>query len=241
MELKSEKETNQLLRQTFISIDFLRDETTISSLHYLLSTTINRKDRSKLFRVYVTEQFVQIVHMNTQDRRITKTRKAIYQAFLHLLNQKDYEAITVQEIIDLADVGRSTFYSHYESKELLLDELCQKLFHHLFERAEHLSPQDYLAHIFQHFKKNQDHVTSLLLSKNDYFIRQLRKELEHDVYPMVADELIKSHPTLPHSYLKHLVVSHFIETLSWWLKKGKSYTEQEVIQFYLEILKVGSN
>ena len=241
MELKSEKETNQLLRQTFISIDFLRDETTISSLHYLLSTTINRKDRSKLFRVYVTEQFVQIVHMNTQDRRITKTRKAIYQAFLHLLNQKDYEAITVQEIIDLADVGRSTFYSHYESKELLLDELCQKLFHHLFERAEHLSPQDYLAHIFQHFKKNQDHVTSLLLSKNDYFIRQLRKELEHDVYPMVADELIKAHPTLPHSYLKHLVVSHFIETLSWWLKKGKSYTEQEVIQFYLEILKVGSN
>ncbi len=50
--------------------------------------------------MYVTEQFVQIVHMNTQDR----TRKAIYQAFLHLLNQKDYEAITVQEIIDLADV-----------------------------------------------------------------------------------------------------------------------------------------
>ena len=241
MELKSEKETNQLLRQTFISIDFLRDETTISSLHYLLSNTINRKDRGKLFRLYVTEQFVRSVHMTAQDRRITKTRKAIYQAFLQLLNQKDYEAITVQEIIDLADVGRSTFYSHYESKELLLDELCQKLFHHLFERAEHLSPQDYLAHIFQHFKKNQDHVTSLLLSKNDYFIRQLRKELEHDVYPMVADELIKAHPTLPHSYLKHLVVSHFIETLSWWLKKGKSYTEQEVIQFYLEILKVGTN
>ena len=90
-------------------------------------------------------------------------------------------------------------------------------------------------------KKNQDHVTSLLLSKNDYFIRQLQKELEHDVYPMIADELIKSHPTIPQSYLKHLVVSHFIETLSWWLKKGKSYTEQEVIQFYLEILKVGSN
>ena len=240
MELKSEKETNQLLRQTFISIDFLRDETTISSLHYLLSNTINRKDRGKLFRLYVTEQFVRSVHMTAQDRRITKLESHL-SCFLHLLNQKDYEAITVQEIIDLADVGRSTFYSHYESKELLLDELCQKLFHHLFERAEHLSPQDYLAHIFQHFKKNQDHVTSLLLSKNDYFIRQLRKELEHDVYPMVADELIKAHPTLPHSYLKHLVVSHFIETLSWWLKKGKSYTEQEVIQFYLEILKVGSN
>ena len=51
--------------------------------------------------MYVTEQFVQSVHMTTQDRRITKTRKAIYHAFLHLLNQKDYETITVQEIIDL--------------------------------------------------------------------------------------------------------------------------------------------
>ena len=184
--------------------------------------------------MYVTEQFVHSVHMTAQDRRITKTRKAIYHAFLHLLNEKDYDIITVQEIIDRADVGRSTFYSHYESKELLLDELCQKLFHHLFERDDQLSPQDYLAHIFQHFKKNQDHV-------NDYFIRQLKKELEHDVYPMIADELIQAHPNIPHSYLKHLVVSHFIETLSWWLKKGKSYTEQEVIQFYLEILKVGSN
>ena len=122
--------------------------------------------------------------MTTQDRRITKTRKAIYQAFLHLLNQKDYESITVQEIIDLADVGRSTFYSHYESKELLLDE--------------------------------------------------------HDVYPMVADELIKAHPTIPHSYLKHLVVTNFIETLSWWLKKGASYSEQEVVQFYSEILHANS-
>lgn len=178
--------------------------------------------------------------MTAQDRRITKTRKAIYNAFLQLLNLKDYETITVQEIIDLADVGRSTFYSHYESKELLLDELCQKLFHHLFERNNQLSPQDYLAHIFQHFKKNQDHVTSLLLSKNDYFIRQLHKELEHDVYPMLADELIQAHPNIPHSYLKHLVVTNFIETLSWWLKNGKSYTGQEVVQFYLEILHANS-
>ena len=81
----------------------------------------------------------------------------------------------------------------------------------------------------------------ILLSKNDYFIRQLRKELEHDVYPMVADELIQSHPNIPHSYLKHLVITNFIETLTWWLKKGKSYSEQEVVQFYLEILNVASN
>ena len=188
----------------------------------------------------VNEQFVQIVHMTTQDRRITKTRKAIYTAFLQLLNQKNFESITVQEIIDLADVGRSTFYSHYESKELLLDELCRYLFHHLFEREGHFTTEDYLAHIFLHFQKNQDHVTSLLFSKNDYFLRQLHKELEHHVYPMVADDLQEAYPNIPASYLQHFVVTNFIETLTWWLKKGKSYTEDQVVRFYLDVIEMTS-
>ena len=69
------------------------------------------------------------------------------------------------------------------------------------------------SHIsFLHFQKNQDHVTSLLFSKNDYFLRQLHKELEHHVYPMLADELKEAHTNLPTSYLQHLVVSNFIET-----------------------------
>ena len=190
--------------------------------------------------MYVTEQFVQIVHMSTQDRRITKTRKAIYAAFLQLLNQKNFETITVQEIIDLADVGRSTFYSHYESKELLLDELCRYLFHHLFEREENINIEAYLTHIFLHFKKNQDHVTSLLFSKNDYFLRQLQKELEHHVYPMVAEDLRVSYPNIPSSFLKHFVVTNFIETLTWWLKKGKSYKEDQVVRFYLGVIEMKS-
>ncbi len=190
--------------------------------------------------MFVTEQFVQIVHMTAQDRRITKTRKAIYAAFLQLLNQKNFETITVQEIIDLADVGRSTFYSHYESKELLLDELCRYLFHHLFERVGNLTIEEYLTHIFSHFKKNQDHVTSLLFSKNDYFLRQLQKELEHHVYPMIAKDLQVSYPKIPASYLKHFVVSNFIETLTWWLKKGKSYKEDQVVRFYLDVMEMKS-
>ena len=66
------------------------------------------------------------------DRRVKKSRAAIYQAFLTLLNQKSYESLTVQEIIDLADVGRSTFYAHFETKEALLEEMCQDLFQHTF-------------------------------------------------------------------------------------------------------------
>ena len=90
------------------------------------------------------------------------------------------------------------------------------------------------------FQKNQDHITSLLFSKNDYFLRQLHKELEHHVYPMLADELKEAHTNLPTSYLQHLVVSNFIETLTWWLKKGKSYKEDQVVGFYLDVMETNS-
>ena len=200
-------------------------------LSFVLSNKIQRKDRSKLSAMFSSEQFVSSVYMPKRDRRVSKTKKAIYQAFLQLLNDKGYDATTVQDIIDLADVGRSTFYCHYESKELLLDELCRYLFHHLFEREGHFTTEDYLAHIFLHFQKNQDHVTSLLFSKNDYFLRQLHKELEHHVYPMLADELKEAHTNLPTSYLQHLVVSNFIETLTGGSKKDKTLHTRKLSSF----------
>ena len=76
----------------------------------------------------------------------------------------------VQDVIDKADVGRSTFYAHYASKEALLEELCHDLFHHLFTGREGSDVTVLLAHIFKHFRTNQDRVASLLLSRNTYFL-----------------------------------------------------------------------
>ena len=58
------------------------------------------------------------------DRRQKKTREAIFNAFCELLSKKRYEQITVGEIIERADVGRATFYAHFETKDFLLKELC---------------------------------------------------------------------------------------------------------------------
>ncbi|MCR4961985.1 MAG: TetR/AcrR family transcriptional regulator [Lachnospiraceae bacterium] len=73
------------------------------------------------------------------DRRQRKTRKAIFDAFTKLLEDRSYSNITVQEIIDEADISRSTFYSHFETKDELLRELCTEIFEHVF--SDHISKE----------------------------------------------------------------------------------------------------
>src|SRR5881392_4040203 len=54
------------------------------------------------------------------DRRVQKTRTLLHKALMSSILEKKYESVTVQEILDRANVGRSTFYMHYRDKDQLL-------------------------------------------------------------------------------------------------------------------------
>src|SRR5262245_63211196 len=54
------------------------------------------------------------------DRRVQRTRKLLQDALMALILEKGYEAVTIQDIIDRANVGRSTFYAHFLDKQQLL-------------------------------------------------------------------------------------------------------------------------
>lgn len=75
------------------------------------------------------------------DRRVQRTHKQLQQALIELIDKHDYDAITVQEIVDRADVGRTTFYEHYRSKDDLFmscHEAVVSEFHHIHSHPESL-------------------------------------------------------------------------------------------------------
>lgn len=66
--------------------------------------------------------------INPNDPRARRTRRFLQQAFLELLKQKDFASISVQDIVDKAEMNRSTFYSHFQDKYELLELTLNTLF-----------------------------------------------------------------------------------------------------------------
>ena len=69
----------------------------------------------------------------TIDRRVQRTRQLLQKALSELILEKDYEKVTVQDVIDRANVGRSTFYAHFQDKDQLLHSILDYL-NELFEQ-----------------------------------------------------------------------------------------------------------
>ena len=143
------------------------------------------------------------------DRRQKKTRDAIFQAFSKLLEKKRYENITVQEIIDEADIGRSTFYAHFETKDELLRSMCTNIFHHVFtEELPQEADHDYsagskslelkLGHILYHLKEHRSDLKGILSSESgELFMRYFKEYLRELFGRYMAD----FHAKVPADYL----------------------------------------
>lgn len=63
-----------------------------------------------------------------QDARVRRTRDALGDALVALMQEKPFDTITVQDVLDRAKVGRSTFYSHYSDKDDLLMSDAEEFF-----------------------------------------------------------------------------------------------------------------
>jgi AcrR family transcriptional regulator len=96
------------------------------------------------------------------DRRSLRTRQALLAAFRTLVLDRAYDTLTVGDIVERANVGRSTFYDHYDGKDDLLAESIAGPFQTLAALVGAPEPPDALFGMVTHFRQNQRVSRSLL-------------------------------------------------------------------------------
>ena len=181
------------------------------------------------------------------DRRQRKTREAVFGAFTKLLSKKKYEHITVGEIIESADIGRATFYSHFETKDFLLKELCKELFCHIFDAisnsTEHRhifdcdAPDSVFLHLFRHLQQNDNRILDLLSgSNNELFLRYFKSNLSQLVENQMFLFEKGKYDKLPESYRINHISSTFIETIRWWIENGKKESPETITAYFFGVL-----
>lgn len=172
------------------------------------------------------------------DRRVAKTRAAIINAFSQLLIETPYQSIRVKDILETANVGRATFYAHFESKEILLEEVSLGLFHHIFDEGTHYPDLDTLLdHLFWHIDEHKV-IKQLLLQEEKYFTNEFKQHLEEFLWPVLEKNWVKTQSSIPESLLIKQLVATMMATLEWWLNEHPTKTSTEISHLYkLYLLK----
>lgn len=154
----------------------------------------------------------------SKDRRSVRTRRNLGDALVALILRKGYEAITVQDIIDEADVGRSTFYMHYKGKEDLLRASFETLRAALAEAAVSQRGQDgeplpFSLALFEHACAHKHVYRALAGGRGGVVVgKQIRLVLADVVRKDLANA---SDDGIPAELRVQFVVDAFLAVLSW--------------------------
>lgn len=176
------------------------------------------------------------------DRRIIRTKVAIREALVSLIDEKGFDALSVKDITIRADINRGTFYLHYRDKFDLLEqteaEIVQEVASIILQ-ANSLSLADFhrtqqplpvMVKMFEYFKENALLVRAVFGIKGDIaFQIQLRKAIEKNLSQVGFFVGIKSENFLvPSEYLIAYVIAAHLGVVQIWLKKGCVETPEEM-------------
>ena len=176
-------------------------------------------------------------HLRTaRDARAVRTREALRQALLRLLDLKPMEQITIRDICEVANVGYTTFFRHHSTKESLLDDVAAEQMGRLVGLA--MSVQDtadtrsasiaLCTYVDEHRK-----IWSTLLTggaagvMRDEFLRLTRE---------ISATRMRPGTWPPNDIATILIVSSTIELLSWWLRAKKPLTIEQVAEIHERVI-----
>jgi len=184
------------------------------------------------------------------DRRVARTRAMLQRAHISLILEKGYEAITVEDICQAANVGRSTFYAHYSNKEDLkrsgLEQLRRLLSEHqtdVLRASENGKPRSlaFSLPMFEHARDHIDLYRALVGNRGGAValgaIRQILSE-------RVAAELAgagagKAEDAVPRQFIVEYVVGAYMAVMTWWLDGGARLSPQRMDAMFRRLAPEG--
>jgi AcrR family transcriptional regulator len=201
------------------------------------------------------------------DRRVDRTRKALREALIDLIREKSYDQITVEEITERANLGRTTFYLHYKDKEDLLledfidliDEMVSKVvadrpLQRLKTRITQQSPKADLHFnpnlfrpnliIFQNAAMNADLLRIILHNGGAIKIgERLREIIIKAVQQLAAASQERSDLEItfemPTEVIANFYAGSLLGLISWWLDNNMPYTPEQMTLFSQRLFFLG--
>jgi AcrR family transcriptional regulator len=148
------------------------------------------------------------------DRRVQRTREALMSAFIELVLTRGYETITAADISHKANVGRSTFYLHYGSKEALLAKSMRNISNQLAACVDGNLTSLQLLPLLNHFKEQRTVNRTFF----EHPIRSLWvKSLATLIEPRLATSAVGTRSDLPRALNALLIAEMQIALITQWL------------------------
>lgn len=176
-------------------------------------------------------------HLRTaRDARAVRTREALRQALLRLLELKSLEQITIRDICDVSAVGYTTFFRHHPTKEALLNDVAAEQIGQLIglamRAAEAANTRAGGHALFAYVDKHRKLWTTLLTggaegAMRDEFLRLSRQ---------IASTLAPDDHWPPSDIVIALVASSTIELLNWWLRQKKPLTIEQMAEIFERVV-----
>lgn len=181
------------------------------------------------------------------DRRVRRTRRALHDALLTLMTEKSYDAVTVQDIIDRADVGRSTFYSHFTDKRDLLDSGFEDLNQLLAQpppsaaRGRGEGMLRFSLPLFQHAHAHQRLARALVARRGASPVQDRFHKVLTSTIRVELDELVAQHQEALRAddLTVDYIAGAFLAVITCWLDTAPHKTPQEVDALFHTLVDSG--
>lgn len=173
------------------------------------------------------------------DRRVQRTQQLLQSALMSLIQEKGYEALSVQDIIDRANVGRATFYAHFDNKEDLLVSRLEGLRASLQARQRHAlshatRTEDrmfaYSRDMFVHVNEHRTVFRSMVGKRSGAVIQHLFHKMLVDLVRDDIKALIpqKAEAATPRDAVVHLIAGGLFGLVLWWVDGPMKMSVEEM-------------